>query len=152
MELYREDRLRKIHREIGVQKRIGGFVGQIVPIQIAAGNQDILRNCPASVTDIEEHQKMLKQPRSFLTGQSLCTAVRLKDAVSVPHREGERIRRLLQAHQLPEKQERLDCLEERFRAVLRDTAECVLQQFQLCTAGGGGSLHLRMGQICVPVR
>ena len=59
MELERKNRLRQIHIVIRVEKRVCGFVCKIIPVNIPAAENDILRDCPAPVRDIEKDKEML---------------------------------------------------------------------------------------------
>ena len=61
MQLDRQNRLGQVHVIIGIQKRIGGKIGQILSLHIPAANQQVLGNGPASVRHVEKDQQVLKE-------------------------------------------------------------------------------------------
>ena len=129
MKLNRKNRLRQVHVIICVHERIGCFVGQIVAAKVTAADDDILRNRPASVGNIEENKEMLEKRCGGLTVKTV--SVRLKNSVSIADRECERVRRLLKAHNLPHNHEGLNCFIEIFGSVFGNLAESFLHEFKL---------------------
>ena len=129
MELDRENRLGQVHIVVSVKQRICGRICQIVAVNITSADDDVLRNCPASVRNIEENEEMLEQCGSLVTAESV--SVRLKDTVRITYGESKRVGSLLKAHHLPHKQERLNSLIEIFRSVVRHLFQGVRHKGEL---------------------
>ena len=129
MELDRKYRLGQVHIVVSVKQRIGGRICQIVAVNVTSADDDVLRNRPASVRNIEENKEMLEQCGSLVTAESV--SVRLKDTVSVTYGESERIGSLLKTHHLPHKQERLNCFVKIFRSVIRHLFQSVRHKGEL---------------------
>ena len=99
---HRQRRLRLVGAEERLKNHIGHPAAEVVPRQIAAAEQQILRNRPAARADHIERQQMPGQRhRALETGSG---QIGFKDPVEVARRERIGIRRLLKAHQLPQQQ------------------------------------------------
>ena len=70
MKLDRENRLREIHIIICIHNCIGHCVCKVTSVNISAADDDILRNCPASVTYIVENKEMLEFLKTALSGKA----------------------------------------------------------------------------------
>ena len=121
MELDRKDRLGQVHFIVGVEERIGRGVGQVVPVNVAPAHQQVLRDRPAAVGHVEEHQKMAEERGGVLAREAV--AVRLEDAVRVADGEGIGVGSLLDAHDFPQDHEALNGLVKVARAVARNAGQ-----------------------------
>ena len=129
MQLHREDRLREIHVKICVHERICSGVRKIVAVNVSAAYDDILRDSPAPVGDIEENKEMLEQRSRGVTVKAV--SVRLKYPVGVTDGECKGIRSLLKAHYLPNYHKGLNGFIEVVCAVLGHFTESSLHYLKL---------------------
>ena len=138
MKLHRQNRLRQVHVKIRIQQRVRGRICQIVPLFVAPGYDEVLRDRPAAVADVKKDKEMFKQRRRILAGQILHRTIRLKNAVSVADRECEWIGSLLQTHKLPQQHIALYRFKKRFATVIRNFTQRFFQmlKFQATFAFG----------------
>ena len=147
VQLHRQNRLGQIHFIVGIQNGIGHGAGQVIAPGVLAAEQNVLRDGPAAAAHIEEHQEMLAQRSSLLTGQ--LAHIRLEDLIRTAHREGKGVGCLLDAHGLPQQDVALHGLVKVAGAVGRHTLQGVGDQLQAGLVLGGGILQLLQCQCTV---